>query len=383
MNCLFLFLGTIHAFVPNSKPGFYSYTQLYQNRERSRVVDFDGPTPEVQDESSDTIDLEDIPEYHYDENVHPIPHQPWRRGETLGCEDPIDSPWRKEAEAIITVGASQVGAQVVGVTWYLTTVVITISPDLSSVPEYQSGPEVVFETTGPPVYKNPDNPSPEDIIPDEEDEFLWERDVVGQEERERNVLVHREEGEDEDDTIDKEIEMKRERENLPLDKETREDIAGFSEEQISYYDNYPTQVVSNLNYFVDQNQISTVAKAILDALELKEEELNVLGRHEVLLTTPRNDPNLLDRQDQFDANIGADVVVETQDPWESNRVLRGALLERNSMDLIINKKGNMVTIPLCFVKNVHLEGASMIEESPEEWAEKFDDLNTDSDTSEA
>mmetsp|Transcript_30012 Transcript_30012/g.45515 ORF Transcript_30012/g.45515 Transcript_30012/m.45515 type:complete len:385 (-) Transcript_30012:96-1250(-) len=364
---LLFFLWTSNGFIPNIKPGFYSHTHLYQKRKQSRVVDLDGPTPEEENEPPEMIDPKDIPELYYDEDAHPIPHQPWRRGETLGCEDPIDAPWRKEAEGIITLSAANVGATVVGVTWYLTTVVVTIDTNFSSVPEYREGPEVIIETAGPPVYKNPDNPEPEDIIPDEEEEFLWKRDIVADDERERNVLAPREE-EDEDDTIDKEVEMDREREKLPLDQETREDIAGFSAEQEEYYENEPTEKKSMLNYFVDPLKISTISKSILDALDLVEDELKVLARHEVLLTTPRNNPIILDRQDQFDANIGADVIIQTQDPWESNRVLRGALLERNSMDLIINKKGRMVTIPLCFIKYVRL--AATDEQLSEDWEEE-------------
>lgn len=69
--------------------------------------------------------------------------------------------------------------------------------------------------------------------------------------------------------------------------------------------------------------------------------------------------------------IKALTVVETQDPWESNRVLRGKLLERNSMDVIINKKGRMVTIPLNFVKCVRVAPSVTDGDDEEEETEEF------------
>jgi hypothetical protein len=82
----------------------------------------------------------------------------------------------------MTLSAATAGATVLDVTWFLTSVVITIENDLSKVPQYQGGPEVVYESPGPVAYFNPDNPSPEDITPDEEEEFLWERDAAVEEE---------------------------------------------------------------------------------------------------------------------------------------------------------------------------------------------------------
>jgi len=42
-----------------------------------------------------------------------------------------------------------------------------------------------------------------------------------------------------------------------------------------------------------------------------------------------------------------DVYVETRDPWGSNRVLGGKLVDRNALDVIINQdnSGRMVTTP--------------------------------------
>ena len=46
---------------------------------------------------------------------------------------------------------------------------------------------------------------------------------------------------------------------------------------------------------------------------------------------------------------GEIVSVQTQDPFGSNRVLKGRLVDRNALDVVINVKGRMVTIPLNMV----------------------------------
>jgi ribosome maturation factor RimP len=107
---------------------------------------------------------------------------------------------------------------------------------------------------------------------------------------------------------------------------------------------------------IDTAALSTVAKAILDALETVEEELQILERHELILTSP-GASDVLETQRQFNAYRGFDVIVETVDPFESNRTLKGKLVDRNAMDLVINKKGRMVTVPLNFVKCVRLPAA--------------------------
>jgi ribosome maturation factor RimP len=355
---ILLTIGTAHSFAVQSiinRPSFYvPSTVLFKTkREKSRVVDLDGPTPEQSPDAVDMIDIADLPELEYDENNHPIPHQPWRRGETGGCEDPIRADWRQRAEGIITLSAANRGATVRDVTWYLTSVVITIENDLSQVPQYEGGPEVVTYTPGPPQYFDPENPEPEPIVGTGED-IVWERDVVAEEDRERNQIAPRQEGDDE--SFDEDMEMASQREKRFLDKETREDMAGLTDEEIGELESAPVAKDSIKNYMVDSLKISTIAKAILDGLELVEDELQILSRHEVIITTP-GASDILETQREFDAYRGFDVIVETQDPWESNRVLRGKLLERNSMDLIINKKGRMVTIPLNFVKCVKLPPA--------------------------
>lgn len=82
------------AFSPTEQQS-RTMSQLYANRSRSRVKDPAGPTPVADEEDLDEINLEDVKEFKYDPDNHPIPHQPWRRGETAGCEDPIDADWRK------------------------------------------------------------------------------------------------------------------------------------------------------------------------------------------------------------------------------------------------------------------------------------------------
>ena len=60
----------------------------------SKVSDPDGPSPAVEADPIPEVDLDSLPEAHYDPNNHPVPHQPWRRGDTDGCHDPISAPWR-------------------------------------------------------------------------------------------------------------------------------------------------------------------------------------------------------------------------------------------------------------------------------------------------
>jgi ribosome maturation factor RimP len=104
---------------------------------------------------------------------------------------------------------------------------------------------------------------------------------------------------------------------------------------------------------IDTAGLSTIAQTILDALEEYEDELEILSRHELILTSP-GPPDVIETQRQFDAYRGTYVIVETEDPFNSNRTLKGTLVDRNSMDVMINKQGRLVTIPLNFVKCVRL-----------------------------
>eukprot|EP00562_Extubocellulus_spinifer_P028276 CAMPEP_0178654548 /NCGR_PEP_ID=MMETSP0698-20121128/23811_1 /TAXON_ID=265572 /ORGANISM="Extubocellulus spinifer, Strain CCMP396" /LENGTH=693 /DNA_ID=CAMNT_0020296467 /DNA_START=99 /DNA_END=2180 /DNA_ORIENTATION=+ len=95
------------------------------------------------------------------------------------------------------------------------------------------------------------------------------------------------------------------------------------------------------------NKLSIVGKSILDALGESDVDnrLDVLDRHEVILTSSNFDPRIVETQSQFDSARGKDVYVHTRDPWDSNRVLKGKLVDRNALDIILNQGGRMVTIP--------------------------------------
>ena len=330
-------------------------------RNKSRVVDKDGPTVEWEETGPEDLDPSELPNLEYDPDDHPVPHQPWRRGETAGCHEPIHAPWRQRAEFIIRTAASEAGAQVRDVTWYLTGVIITIDNELSQVdPTEIGGPEVrVVEAQGPD-YTDPNNPEPEDIYLDddeeEEDMIAWER-VVDKEFdiKKRSIVPRDEDDEDDDDTLERELEMEREMVSLEATTETRTDLMEPTEDEQVELDSEPYPMSQGM-FRVDTTRISVVAKYIIKALEAEEGELRILERHEVILSTP-GASDVLETQRQFDAYRGFDVIVETVDPFDSNRVLRGKLLERNAMDLIINKKGRMVTIPLNFVQAVRLPPA--------------------------
>ena len=107
---------------------------------------------------------------------------------------------------------------------------------------------------------------------------------------------------------------------------------------------------------VDAHSLTVIAKAIVDALEDEavEEKLQVLSRHEVILTSPGDEELYVETQRQFDAMRGEKVLVQTQDPFGSNRVLAGRLVDRNALDVIINVKGRMVTIPQNMVAYVEI-----------------------------
>lgn len=112
---------------------------------------------------------------------------------------------------------------------------------------------------------------------------------------------------------------------------------------------------------VNTASLSTIAGSILEALKEREDELKVIARHEIILASPSN-PRALDTQKKLDAAIGKRVAVRTHDPWESNRSLYGILVDRNSLDVYINQKGRLVTIPNNFVSGVEL----MLSEEEEE-----------------
>ena len=181
---LLVIFGTVNSFSSGwtiSKRISTISTTLNVGRAPSKVSDPSGPTVEAEPEELDTVNWEDIPEAHYDENKIPIPHQPWRRGETAGCEAPIDAQWRKDAEELIQLGVQLAGGTYIDTTWYLTSVVISIGLDFQDMKMdlfRDGGPEVLVETSSQAMWYDPDDPNPAPIW-FEEDEVtpIFERDT--------------------------------------------------------------------------------------------------------------------------------------------------------------------------------------------------------------
>ena len=333
-------------------------SRLYAGRSRSRVTDPAGPSTVVEEEEEDEINLEEIEEFKYDPDNHPIPHQPWRRGITAGCEDPIDAAWRKRAEILIEKSVEMTGGKLVGVTWYLTHLLITIDDDFSEVPIdllKTSGPVIDVVEPEMPIFRDPDDPVPEEIWADEEMEIpSYDEEIEAEKDLKSKMYAPAEEGEESVDLDEEEVPTFR-------SPETREDKAlRVAEEALARdYDREYQIDIESLK--INTPVISSIAEAIIEALETEEEELRVLERHEIVLCSP-GAPDVLETQKDFDSHRGRDVVVETVDPWDSNRTLRGKLLDRNSMDVLINQKGRMVTIPQNFVKCVRLPNEKVRQE---------------------
>lgn len=156
---------------------------------------------------------------------------------------------------------------------------------------------------------------------------------------------------------------------LYVDKEFREDLALRASElrllrstkmddpvdwdDMFWFDKVGPEHKKYYGEKVNTAALSQIAGNILEALKEREDELQILSRHEVVLASPSN-PRAVDTQKKFDAAIGKRVVVRTHDPWESNRSLFGVLVDRNTLDVYINQKGRLVTIPNNFVSGVEL-----------------------------
>lgn len=330
-------------------------------RKPSLVTDEDGPTPNGSQDQFEEIDVDSIPELHEIERASdmppgPIPHQTWRRGETNGCEDPITADWRVEAEDIIAKAAKLAGGKVIDVTWFLTSVYVTLDEDLSAAKDLlkASGPVIDVRQSEGPMYYDPADPNPEEIWADEEG-IVYVRETEEEREARRQRELNRwakPENPDEP-RIPEGFDVEQ---DIYMNEMTRGDLGGMFPEELealARIEDEGTPITEDIP-IVDTAALSTVAGAIIAALQDAEPKLRVLSRHELVLGSP-GPPDVLETQKQFDANRGEKVVVETQDPWESNRVLKGRLLDRNSMDVLINKKGRMVTIPLNFVKCVKIE----------------------------
>jgi len=333
------------------------------NRKPSRVSDPDGPTPEYKQVPIEKVSPDDIDELRdirdAAELPRPIPHQPWRRGDTAGCEDPIAAEWRREAEDVIRKAAILVDARVLDVTWYLTHVVITLDDENLPAADMlkSSGPEIDIIEKSDPVYRDPSDPDPEDIwgdTPDGEVLYRHQTDEEADAARVRKNMTYA--TKDADDPADEPHNPDAaDGDDIPLymNEETRPDVAPkVAEDELERYE-LSEKPMDLGTLTIDTSVLSTVAEAILGALDDVEDELRILSRHEVILTSP-GPSDALETQRQFDAYRGTEVVVETRDPFDSNRTLKGRLVDRNSMDLIISKKGRMVTIPLNFVRCVRI-----------------------------
>jgi len=322
----------------------------------STVVDPDGPIPILEPDPFPEVDLDSLPEAHFDEDDHPVPHQPWRRGDTDGCHDPISAPWRLQAESIISDAAMLVGCKVVDVTWYMAKCVISL--DESSFPNvvsYVDGPEVRVmypdesDVSGH-VYQDPEAGT-EDEMFTEEDELL---DYEQYDEDTEYEILKANMPQEHDEATGEEL--------PPREPRSREErMMEMEEEWESRWLNEPRTEKPGDGMFshpVDTKALSVVSQAITKALEEEEveEALQILSRHDLILTSPLGNPCILDSQKEFDAARDLDVYVETRDPWGSNRVLGGKLVDRNAMDVIINQdnSGRMVTIPNSMIHQVLL-----------------------------
>lgn len=340
-----------------SQANFVALHAATPERPRSRVADPSGPTPTTEGGEIETVNVDDIPELEYDDDKHPVPHQPWRRGETAGCEDPIDVEWRIQAEKIIRKAVDMTGGEIVDVTWFLTSLVVTLNEDMSGVQRdllKSNGPVINVLEPESPMYRDPADPNPEEIWADaNEDVITYEKDDETEEDLKSKLYARQEEGE-EDLELDEDGDVP-----LYASQESRDDDALRIAEEAELIQERLERSINIEALKIDTVSLSLIAGAITDSLETVEEELKVLARHEIVLTSP-GAPDVLETQSQFDAHRGCDVAVDTQDPWESNRTLRGKLLDRNSMDVLINQNGRMVTIPLNFVRCVrlpHLKGS--------------------------
>jgi ribosome maturation factor RimP len=353
----------------SASPSSGALYSTQSKRPRSRVSDPAGSTSSVEEAEMETVNVEDIPEMQYDPDNHPIPHQPWRRGVTAGCEDPIDAEWRQKAEEIMRKSIEMVGGTLIDITWYLTQVIVTIDDDWGKIPKdylKSHGPVINVVSPEGPIFKDPNDPNPEDIW-DGEDDIVYQRDDETEKEMQSKMYARKEE-EEEDLGLDDEEDV-----SLYVSEETRADDALRRAEEMELQEEMRERHLDsdflNETLTADTSALSVIGVAILDALETVEDELKVLERHEIVLAS-RGAPDVLETQKQFDAHRGDDIAVETEDPWESNRTLRGKLVDRNSMDIIINQKGRMVTIPLNFVKCVRLKYIKSDQNSSELQAEE-------------
>jgi ribosome maturation factor RimP len=242
-------------------------------------------------------------------------------------------------------------------------VVIHIDDEWEKVPrDYLKtrGPQIDIMEPENPIYYDPDDPNPEPIYSDRPEDPVYVRDTEHEEEMAEKMYARAEDGEED-------LGLDPEKISLYAKEEHREDEALRYAEEVEQRYLREERPMEADHLKIDTAAISTIAGAIVEALETAEDRLRVLDRHEVVLTSP-GAADVLETQRQFDDHRGWDIVIETQDPWDSNRSLRGKLVDRNSMDIILNVKGRMVTVPQNFVRCVRLPAAKR-NDDPEAFAE--------------
>jgi hypothetical protein len=375
-----------HQHPPSSSSPPSSLFSTTSKRPRSRVSDPSGATPPLEEVEYPKLKMEDLPEMQYDQYKPIIPHQPWRRGETAGCADPIDAPWRKEAERLIRLAVEMVGGTYIDVTWYLTFVVVTIG-DIQAMPRDcypPDGPMVRWTHTQDEkenIFIDPDDPNPDPIWGvDELNKVMYERDLnadlVDDIKSKTYARPDKEEGETDDDLgLDPDQDIP-----LYVDQEFHEDerLRLYLQKQLEEATSPKEENMSTLREsLINKEALSSIGGAIYDALQESEEELQVLARHEIVLSS-EGLGCVVETQKRFDAKRGCKVAVHTQDPWQSNRILKGLLLDRNALDVYIKKQGRMVTIPNNFVKFVELVDPNDHEPDPEYFRRDLIEMNIDS-----
>ncbi len=111
--------------------------------------------------------------------------------------------------------------------------------------------------------------------------------------------------------------------------------------------------------YVDSHQLLACMRTVNDALVPKEEKLQVLTRHELIVATPGSS-EILTTDKEFKAFKGFDVIIVAGGPPSPNfRELCGKLVERTFDELIISQKGKLIRIPLVLVREVRLPSAKI------------------------
>lgn len=238
-----------------------------------------------------------------------------------------------------------------------------------------------------PLYFDPNDPEPEPINADEyDDRVLYVRETPEETAAaaRRRELMYAPKDPDDDPNEPHIVDMGKDEEPMYMNEERQVENADWVCENMPEKD--PDEFHREFHGVTsDVKGLSTIAQAILDVLEPHEEEWDILSRHELILTSPNPDPDAIETQKQFDAYRDHHVAVETYDPFGSNRTLKGQLVDRNAMDLLLNIKGRLVTVPLNFVKCVRLPPQGneyQAEEEDEEEAEDDDEEVEDDDESE-